>query len=64
MMKAISFIFDFGFIFNWSPGKDMNFESANFKLTKEFIKILGGNAHAEPYQLFVQKTIQGQRNKV
>ena len=48
---------DFGFIFNWSPGKDMNFESANFKLTKEFIKILGGNAHAEPYQLFVQKTI-------
>ena len=50
---------DFGFIFDWSPGKDMRFESANFKLTKEFIKILGGSAQAEPYQLFVQKTIQG-----
>ena len=24
---------DFGFIFDWSPGKDMRFESANFKLT-------------------------------
>uniref|UniRef100_A0A7S3ISH5 PI3K/PI4K catalytic domain-containing protein n=1 Tax=Strombidium inclinatum TaxID=197538 RepID=A0A7S3ISH5_9SPIT len=50
---------DFGFIFDWSPGKDMRFESANFKLTKEFIKILGGSAQAEPYQLYMQKTIQG-----
>lgn len=50
---------DFGFIFDWSPGKDMRFESANFKMTKEFIKILGGSEKAEPYQLFVQKTIQG-----
>jgi phosphatidylinositol 4-kinase len=50
---------DFGFVFDWSPGKDMRFESANFKMTKEFIKILGGNDKAEPYQLFVQKTIQG-----
>ena len=50
---------DFGFIFDWSPGKDMRFESANFKLTKEFVKILGGNEKAEPYQLFVRKTIQG-----
>lgn len=48
---------DFGFIFDWSPGKDMRFESANFKMTKEFIKILGGNAQAEPYQLWVKKTI-------
>ena len=50
---------DFGFIFDWSPGKDMRFESANFKMTKEFIKILGGNSLAEPYQLWAQKTIQG-----
>jgi len=35
---------DFGFIFDWSPGADMRFESANFKMTKEHIKILGGNA--------------------
>jgi len=50
---------DFGFIFDWSPGKDMGFESANFKLTEEFILILGGNPKAEPYKLFVTKVIQG-----
>ena len=50
---------DFGFIFDYSPGKDMRFESANFKMTKEFVKILGGTEQAEPYKLFVQKTIQG-----
>lgn len=44
---------DFGFIFDWSPGRDMRFESANFKMTKEFIKILGGSDKAEPYLLFV-----------
>ena len=35
---------DFGFIFDWSPGKDMKFESAAFKLTQEFIDILGGSS--------------------
>ena len=40
---------DFGFIFDWSPGKDMRFESADFKLTKEFIDILGGDMDAEAY---------------
>jgi phosphatidylinositol 4-kinase len=49
---------DFGFIFDWSPGKDMRFESADFKLTKEFIEILGGTVTAEPYQMFVSRTIQ------
>jgi len=49
---------DFGFIFDWTPGKDMGFESANFKLTREFIDILGGTDKAEPYQLFVKLTIQ------
>ena len=50
---------DFGFIFDWSPGKDMRFEKADFKLTKEFIDILGGTADAEPYQMYVSRTIQG-----
>ena len=40
---------DFGFIFDWSPGKDMRFENADFKLTSEFIQILGGNKQAEAY---------------
>jgi len=48
---------DFGFIFDWSPGKNMRFESANFKLTKEFIDILGGNTKSDSYQLFVTKTV-------
>ena len=43
------FHIDFGFIFDWSPGKDMRFESANFKMTKEFIKILGGSEKTEAY---------------
>jgi phosphatidylinositol 4-kinase len=49
---------DFGFMFDWSPGKDMRFESADFKLTKEFIDILGGNDRAEAYQLYVNRTVQ------
>jgi phosphatidylinositol 4-kinase A len=49
---------DFGFIFDWSPGKDMRFESADFKLTKEFIDIMGGTMNAEAYQLFVTKAVQ------
>ncbi len=49
---------DFGFIFDWSPGKDMRFESADFKLTKEFIDIIGGDQTAEAYQLYVTKTVQ------
>mmetsp|Transcript_10055 Transcript_10055/g.9991 ORF Transcript_10055/g.9991 Transcript_10055/m.9991 type:complete len:324 (-) Transcript_10055:114-1085(-) len=50
---------DFGFIFDWSPGGDMRFESADFKFTKEFIDILGGDQKAEPYMMFVERTIQG-----
>jgi len=50
---------DFGFIFDWSPGGDMRFESADFKFTKEMIKILGGHKDANAYQLFVSKAIQG-----
>lgn len=48
---------DFGFIFDWSPGKDMRFESAAFKLTQEFIDILGGNVNAPAFKLFETKVI-------
>eukprot|EP00349_Pseudokeronopsis_sp_Brazil_P006955 CAMPEP_0202966210 /NCGR_PEP_ID=MMETSP1396-20130829/10521_1 /ASSEMBLY_ACC=CAM_ASM_000872 /TAXON_ID= /ORGANISM="Pseudokeronopsis sp., Strain Brazil" /LENGTH=59 /DNA_ID=CAMNT_0049689797 /DNA_START=382 /DNA_END=561 /DNA_ORIENTATION=+ len=48
---------DFGFIFDWSPGGDIRFEKADFKLTKEFIDILGGHEQAEPYLMFVQRAI-------
>lgn len=50
---------DFGFIFDWSPGGDMRFESADFKFTKEMIQILGGSKKTPAYQLFVKRTIQG-----
>jgi phosphatidylinositol 4-kinase len=50
---------DFGYIFDWSPGGDIRFESADFKFTNEMIKILGGGKNSEAYQLFVTKTIQG-----
>ena len=48
---------DFGFIFDWSPGKNMRFENADFKLTQEFIDIMGGNPKTEAYALFVKLTI-------
>ena len=50
---------DFGFIFDWSPGKDMKFESAAFKLTQEFIDILGGDTKSKTFKLFVSKVVQG-----
>ena len=50
---------DFGFIFDWSPGKDICLESANLKMIREFIKILRESVKAEPYQLFVQRIIKG-----
>ena len=33
---------DFGFMLSNSPGNNMNFESAPFKLTQEFIDVMGG----------------------
>lgn len=33
---------DFGFLLSNAPGKGIRFESAPFKLTNEFVEILGG----------------------
>ena len=33
---------DFGFLFTTSPGGNMNFEAAPFKLTSEYVAVLGG----------------------
>ena len=41
---------DFGFIFDISPAGNLKFESANFKLTREMIEIMGGAKDSEPFQ--------------
>ena len=44
---------DFGFIFDISPGGNIKFERAPFKLTREYIDLLGGCREAAPFQQFV-----------
>ena len=48
---------DFGFIFGMSPG-GLNFESSPFKLTEEYILLLGGK-NSTDYNYFVDLFIQG-----
>ncbi|KAL4463226.1 hypothetical protein ABPG74_007227 [Tetrahymena malaccensis] len=50
---------DFGFIFDISPANNLRFESANFKLTKEMIQIMGGSKDSEAFQYYVNLTIKG-----
>ena len=49
---------DFGFIFEISPAGNMKFERAEFKLTSEMIRIIGGSRTSEPFQNFVNLTIR------
>ena len=56
---------DFGFIFSISPGKNLGFENAQFKLTtyartnlSEMIEIMGGHKRAEPFRMYVDNTIR------
>ena len=35
---------DFGFLLSNSPGKNIGFESAPFKLTREWVDVMGGTA--------------------
>jgi phosphatidylinositol 4-kinase A len=50
---------DFGFLLGISPGGNLGFENAAFKLSKEMIDILGGGKTAEPFRCFVDLTVQG-----
>ena len=49
---------DYGFILGISPGGNLGFETAAFKLTNEMIELLGG-FKSEAYHNFVQTTIRG-----
>ncbi|KAI5957795.1 pik1 [Candida theae] len=44
---------DFGFLLGNSPGSNIGFEAAPFKLTTEYVDLLGGT-ESEYYQLFVE----------
>ncbi|KAJ2160011.1 phosphatidylinositol-4- kinase [Coemansia sp. RSA 552] len=48
---------DFGFILDIAPG-GITFESAPFKLTTEYIQVMGGSQDAQPYQLFCELCIK------
>eukprot|EP00911_Craspedida_sp_UC1_P001890 UC1_evm1s1451 len=49
---------DFGFIISNSPGKNMGFESAPFKLTLEFIEVMGG-MQSDMFKYFKILILQG-----
>eukprot|EP00923_Selenidium_pygospionis_P001562 GHVN01002275.1.p1 GENE.GHVN01002275.1~~GHVN01002275.1.p1 ORF type:complete len:2032 (+),score=378.91 GHVN01002275.1:337-6096(+) len=53
------FHIDFGFLFDFSPGGDMRFESAPFKLTREMMDIMGGSSESEPFKVFKHLCVQG-----
>jgi phosphatidylinositol kinase/protein kinase (PI-3 family) len=48
---------DYGFILGDSPGFNINFESAPFKLTQEYVDVLGG-VDSAAFQLFQVICIQ------
>jgi hypothetical protein len=49
---------DFGFMLSSSPGGNMNFESAPFKLTSEFIEVLGGQ-QSDTFNVFTLLFVRG-----
>ena len=49
---------DFGFMLSSSPGGNMNFENVPFKLTQEYVQIMGGE-EGEPYRNFQAHFIRG-----
>ncbi|PIA16863.1 hypothetical protein COEREDRAFT_41956 [Coemansia reversa NRRL 1564] len=48
---------DFGFILDIAPG-GITFESAPFKLTTEYVQVMGGSIEAQPYRLFCELCIK------
>eukprot|EP01038_Epipyxis_sp_PR26KG_P011216 gene11216-15050_t len=50
---------DYGFIFGDSPGFNINFESAPFKLTREYIDIMGGSIDSAAFKMFEDLFLRG-----
>ena len=49
---------DYGFILGDSPGFNMNFENAPFKLTREYLDVMGGVDSAE-FRMFEDLFVRG-----
>ena len=49
---------DFGFIFGDSPGFNINFENAPFKLTQEYIDLMGG-VDSSTFKMFENLFVRG-----
>jgi len=49
---------DFGFMLSNSPGKNMNFEAAPFKMTQEFIDVMGG-LNSNVFEYFKALMVRG-----
>ena len=43
---------DFDFILSNSPGGNINFESSPFKLTEEYIEVMGGERDSDSFDYF------------
>ncbi|ETO08933.1 hypothetical protein RFI_28457 [Reticulomyxa filosa] len=50
---------DFGFIMSNSPGGNFGFESAPFKLTEEFVQVMGGEHKSEMFDYFQILIVRG-----
>jgi len=50
---------DFDFLFSNSPGGNIGFESAPFKLTEEYIEVMGGEEQSEAFDYFKILLIRG-----
>lgn len=42
-----------------APGRGLKFETAPFKMTAEFVKILGGGPHSDIFKRFQQQMVRG-----
>jgi phosphatidylinositol 4-kinase len=49
---------DFGFLLGISPGGNLGFETAAFKLSAEMFELLGGDFSAEPFLYFLDMTVK------
>jgi phosphatidylinositol 4-kinase A len=56
---SLTFPSDFGFIFDISPGGDIRFERAPFKLSAEMVECMGGSFDAEAFQTFTDLMVRG-----